>query len=227
MKNKMMVGLLVTLFAVGTAMAQTPVYSANTVGYKKLTLDDNTFHLLGLNFITEGSDTPNDVFGTTTLPEESTIYTWDADAGAYSMSTLGFLGWENNDAVNLYRKGFWLYIPNTGGQKYDVYIKGEVPPEASGTIVLKGNPAGMGNFTLVSLPYPVTKTVGELAGLAAVAQEEDTIYTWNGSAYSYTTYGFAGWENPALPVDLSAGFWYFTYSTVDINWTEVFANLVE
>lgn len=226
MKNKMMVGLLVTLFAVGTAMAQTPVYSANTVGYKKLTLEDNNFYLLGLNFITENSDTPDDVFGAA-LPEESTIYVWDSESGAYIQSTYGLFGWENNDAVNLYRKGFWLYVGFNNGEEVEVYIKGEVPPEASGTIVLKGNPAGGGKFTLVSLPYPVTKTVGELAGLATVAQEEDTIYTWNGSSYSYTTFGLFGWENPDLVVDLSAGFWYFTYSTTDINWTEVFADLVE
>ncbi len=226
MKNKMMVGLLVTLFAVGTAMAQTPVYSANTVGYKKLTLQDNTFYLLGLNFITENSDTPDDVFGAA-LPEGATVYIWDAAAGAYVMSSAGIFGWENNDAVNLYRKGFWLYIPDYGGETYEVYVKGEVPPEASGTIVLKGNASGMGQFTLVSLPYPVTKKISELDGLNTVAQEEDTVYVWNGSDYLINQKGRLGWSDPDMQIELSAGFWYFTWSTTDINWTEVFANLVE
>lgn len=225
MKSKLIAALVGVVFLAQFANAQTSVYSANTVGYKKLTLADNKFYLMGMNFVTEGGGSPTEVFGDS-LPEGSTVYVWDLTLGTYVLASMGPFGWDDN-GLTLFRKGFWLYIPDYGGETYDVYLKGEVPSEAAGTILLKGNPSGMGRFTLVSLPYPISKTIGSLSGLDAVAQEGDTLYVWDGSTYLFTSRGPFGWENPNLMIDFSAGFWYLSYSTTDVNWTEVFADLIK
>jgi hypothetical protein len=209
MKRGLM-GLFGCLLAT-SAMAQGPVYSVNTVGFNKITLERNKLYLIATAFedINGNSLYANDVFGTQ-VPAGTAINFYDgvADPSPYTTVTRAAFGANNGWPTNLAFQGFmgfWIKIPAAAANpSYDVVLKGQVPMDnTTSNIVVSG---------LNMLGYPYTADVAfSNTALFASAQTGDQLNLWNPSTTNYTQFtkpGFGTWVAGAQILRQGQGFWF-------------------
>jgi hypothetical protein len=220
---KKSIAVLALLAAVSGQAADSAVYSANIVGFTKMSLEKGSRTIVGIPFNNGADQVASDVFGAD-LPVGSKIYV-KPKGEAYAIEeysvTVGApptftatTNWNPNTTSLTAGMGFWVEIPDDAQEEsYDVVLSGNVASESDLVAISEG-------VNLISYPYPVSMTWTNTA-LAQAATVGDKLYSWNGAGYEINEYSVTvgppptftsttNWSNPSLILDISKGFWYTT-----------------
>ena len=212
-------GLIVAslVLAGAAAMAQTPVYSVNAVGYVKTTVAPNKYTLLGSPFAKVGSGSApiviSDLMGTNNALGDGAVVYFYNGSGYVGETFYQDYGWDpgTNDATRA--DAFWFTSPTN----VSVVFAGEVPGSSYAATTSVAIAHG---YQLVSYPYPVSIAASNTA-LGLVANDLDVVYKWNGTAYvGYTYYLGYGWDPQDLTFNPSEGFWYYRDQPGSVTWNE-------
>jgi len=196
-------GLIVAgiVLAGAAAIAQTPVYSQNTVGYQKLNVVSGA-NLVALNWNLIGGAANvaiQNLFGSTNLTMGASldtaddIYAWDPTVGAYKMYYLWTDGqWyefmnDNNPTTNVVARGQGLWLIHRGATPASAVIVGEVPTEATNIVHFGVGLAQFGSaYTApLSLNGP---NVTWASNSGASLDTADDIYVWDATLGAYKMY---------------------------------------
>lgn len=191
-----------------SSQAQTPVYSANVVGYVNVTVPATQFTLLA-NPLDNGTNTANDLLAA--LPNKSTIQIWNGTGfTSYGKSSSGFSG---NPSIPV---GTGFFVSSSAA--YTNTFVGTVMPSVGGSVT---NSIPLTSFVLVGSILPVGGNFNDVGtntlNLAATLPNKSTVQIWNGSgftSYGKSSTGFAG--NP--PYSVGQGF--FISSSGATNWVQ-------
>lgn len=204
----------------GTAVAQTPVYSQNVVGYVNMTLT-NGFNLIGNPLDLDGTNQIQTVFGTN-LPQGSSVFKWvngNYVAASYATNkTHPTPAWVSGATLSANPgEGLFIKVPSD----VNITFVGNV---VQGALVNTNLPAGVG-YGLLAYQAPVSDYV---TNLNFKPTQGDTILTWvNGvgyNAYSYNTnktHPTPAWLSGVPKLGVGTGFWLKT-GTAGETWTNSF-----
>jgi len=200
-------------------MAQSNVFSLNTVGYYTLNLT-NGFNMFANQMDADGSGTNNNVvtvFGTNNLPSPCTVYAWAKGASSFVSA-----GYNNGNFIPATRTNALNAAMQPGGGFFINWSQGANPPRPitfvgnvmQGTGLTNSWPSG---FSIVSSMVPLagtpTNTIAA-GGLGYVPAGLDKIQIWNqalnAGAGGYATFAFGptgtllgGTPVPAIKVGTS------------------------
>jgi hypothetical protein len=228
---KRMMLIMIALVVIGSvAFAQSnQVLSRNAVGYVKVLAPRGGFTLVRNDFnALSGSLTPSNMFGNTTFPVGTRLYIWDNAGSTYNFEDLtsnGFthvVAWSPNANTLDPGRGFWISVPGgAASNSYTAFMMGEVPdrntaPTTSVTILT--------GFNMFGYPYPADVLWTDTQ-LAKSAEVNDTLYTWNGSGYSFNTLTSNGfthikkWDDTNQVLNVGQGYWFRRYGS-GFTWNE-------
>lgn len=213
------------LLAAASGQAADVVYSANIVGFTKMTVEKGSRTIVGIPFNNGEGQTPSSVFGDQ-LPVGTKLYakpkgesyqieTYKSTSSGPPSFTIT-TGWTPDTAVLDAGVGYWLEIPaDAANDNYEVVFSGNVADATDALTVSEG-------VNLIAYPYPVDMVWTNTA-LAKAAVVGDKLFSWTGTGYSINTYTeessgppsftvTTGWSNPDLILNVSKGFWYTTSS---------------
>lgn len=190
------------------------VYS-NIVGMMKITVEPDSFNLISLPFEGSSGDiTLGEAFET--VADQTTIYVWTNLAYneyTFFSAAPGWFapGFVPSDDVTI-PKGSSVWVKASSSQ-IELVHSGGVTEDTSIDVNF-----GVG-FNLISVPYPIQTTLGDLD--VTDISDGDVIYIWNGSGYDEYTYFSAapGWFAPgfvpseSVVIPTGAGFWLSTTGT--------------
>lgn len=207
--------------ACGFASAADEVLSKNAVGYIKVSVEADTYALIGGSFIpmtTNSVFTVKDVLGDTGFPPNTKVQAWNPVELKYDTSIFynDEYGWYPEVSIDP-AQGFWV---KPLGQAHDFYFMGEVPAEDVSFSALEG-------YQIVTFPFPVAISVTNTAfDTMTNIQDKILVQKEDGSGYfTYIKYQAPyGWvsTDDGAPADLTfvpgKAVWY--KSTSDVNWVE-------
>jgi len=191
-----------------TSMAQTTVYSVNTVGYVNLTIPSN-FSIVA-NPLIGSTNTIPALFPS--APQGTIVYKFVNQA--YVLNTLrpGALGWSDKTMTLVPGEGVFVFNP---GAAYTNTFVGEV---ASGALT-NAIPAG---FSIISSQVPqagkLTTDLGYVTGSGS-----QSVYLFDSVAQSYTiksTLPSGAWIGGEPTINVGQGF--FINVPTARNWTRTF-----
>jgi hypothetical protein len=212
--------LTAALVAAGAVTASAQVYSVNAVGYVQETLMPG-FNLVAnpLDASNNGGNVVSNLF--TSVPDGTTVYTYDPSTSAYSISTYSSggpfgAGWSTPDMTVAPGGGAFVYVPGT--DNVTVTFVGEVE---QGQL---SNPLPQG-FAIASSMVPQAGAVSTDLGYPAA--DGDTIYTFDASTQGYSVYTYssggpfgAGWSPSEPQMTVGQAFWSLKAAAAD--WTRNF-----
>lgn len=201
---KLAMGCIAAVAIMATNVRAQDEIASNVVGYVKVALEAGGLSLLAQPFdqVDGSANTVNSVLGSQVGPQ-TTVYVWDAGAGAYATASRTLAGWSAD--IPLTRgDGFWIQTPAAA----EVLLMGQVP-EADSVIDVAAGVSLYGN------PVPVENTIAD-TGLNA-APMQTTIYFWDGSGYVTVAKSLAGWP-AGSSIGMAEGFWMNAPSA--FQWTE-------
>jgi hypothetical protein len=218
MRTKALLGAAALAAGALTTMAQSNVYSLNVVGYINLTLTEGV-NLIANQLDADGYGTNNTVPGVfgSVLPPGSSVYTWNG--ASYNIQT-----WNRNKpgtATNWNTpsyslnpgQGAWVVIPSgTLGTTKSLTVT-TVGTVLQGALVNSNLPA-LGGVSLVSSIVPLAG--GLQTALGYNAGVNDTVYAWNGTSYTISTYALnktktaTNWGPSEPAITVGEGFWLKT-----------------
>jgi hypothetical protein len=237
---------VLTMLAGASAMAQTPVYSLNAVGYINATIQPG-YQIMTCPLICSpdnsiGTLFPNGGGGTPTSNQWTglSIYNWNTNLQTYDTQDLasaklanksGYTnGWTSGGTNTLY-PGQAMWISWSGGSPTNVTFVGTVPQNGS-PYMTNSIPAGA---ALIGSAIPmngdlVTNTNTTMTGFEApgdgvylfeaVGQTYDTEDTYSGTKHGWN---LGGSPDPTPTNGLTQGFWYFNTSGATETWVENFS----
>jgi hypothetical protein len=203
-------GLFGCLLA-SSVMAQGPVYSVNTVGFNKITLERGKLYMIATAFedINGNPLYANDVFGTQ-VPAQTSINYYDgiADPSPYTTVTRAAVGANNGWAQTLAFHGFmgfWIKIPaNATNPSYDVVLKGQVPMDnTTSNVIVNG-------LNMLGYPYTADRAFSNTT-LFVTSGANDQIHFWNAGSTNYSSFtkpAVGTWAAGAQTLRQGQGFWY-------------------
>ncbi len=220
MKKMLLVMAAGTLFAAGTAQAQSEtVTSVNVVGYYSVTIPANRLALVTPVLESFGSGNLDELVGQQ-VPVGSKIYVWDRVNKNYIISTPNAITKKWNYTNTLVRGDVFWIKPLTNGISYTITMMGEVPGtyNSAGTTTV----ANVTGTDAVGYTYPIdiawTNTT-----LSVAAGKGATMYIWNASTGSYTIYTSnlitGNWNTPAGFL-IKAGEAFWIKPKVPLDWIE-------
>jgi len=206
-------------FSLATSQAQ--VYSANVVGYCNVVIPAGpSYTLLASPFDDgNGNSATNWLDPKGTLPNKTTIYTWNG-SGFNNVSKAGG-AWGALAATTTIPpgSGFFVFLPATQTTPVTNTFVGTVVVNSGGSIT-NTIPSGYSAWGS-PIPYAgdlVADTNLNLGHLLIV--NKSVIYTWNGSGFNNA--GLAGgvWTPPTAPLSVGAGFFVFQKGNYSTNWVQ-------
>lgn len=186
------------LFILAAATSAVEIFALNTVGFTRVALEANTWHLVGISFEQTDGEAVSlaDVLGTAGIPEGTKVMAWDTVGMTYRSSSY-FEGAWFGDAVSLPPgKGLWIRSPDD----HTLNLMGQVPQtETMGLTITEG-------FQLISSPYPATVD----AVNAQTPVDGDQIISFDGTQYRSVSYYQGAWygDADAQTLQSSRGYWY-------------------
>ncbi|MBX3745023.1 MAG: hypothetical protein KF833_06910 [Verrucomicrobiae bacterium] len=203
--------LILTTAALGVASslgAYAQVYSVNAVGYINITVPANGLALIA-NQLNNGGNTIAEVLPS--VADGTTIYRYSQAGGFAPNSYFDGDGWDAPSAS--VAPGSAFFVQNPTANPITLTFVGEVPQGTLTTPLLAG-------LNLVASQVP--QAGGLQAVLGFVPADGDTVYTWNGTAYSGNSY-FAGdgWDFGDPSIAVGQGFW--VSKSAAGSWTRTFS----
>jgi hypothetical protein len=178
-------GVILCIIFVATCFSSAEsVFSANVLGYKRITVPANEYVLVSLNF--ENADnTVSNLF--VSLPTGSEILFWDPTAQGYATVSKLRTGWSpsGTNKLEIGSGAFVKVAANT-----NIVLAGEVPLAPTSTIYT------VNGYALVSYPYPVVQAFTNTT-LSQGALTGDSISLWNNGWTSYTKLR-TGWSPSSI-----------------------------
>jgi len=214
-KSLLLTALLSLAGCAGLMAQSTNVYSLNIVGYVNTTIPH------GFTIISNplnGAGSTNKLSAILSAPPDGTVvYLYDDTSHTYSVATYASDDFNNlvwdNDITIAPGRGAWIYNPST---QFTATFVGEVPVGTSTNSIPHG----------YSMRGSIVAQTGQLdTVLGYPAGDGDTVYLWNGSTYSVSTYASDDfnnlvWDNPPSPA-VGKGFWLFNPGAPK-NWVRTF-----
>jgi len=209
MRTKLLLGAATLAAGIASSMAQSTVYSVNVVGYYNVTVPSKGYAFVA-NQLTgaSGDNTINTGFANGFVSDpngvnNTAMYFWNGSgfttyqyySAADSGSTAGWYDLLGNPVTKSVNQGFGAVIYNPGNSAITNTFVGQVVQGSVTNTVSQG-------FNLYSIVPPVSvdfNTVGFPANSDGAGTSFDTMYKWNGSAYTTYSYynaadaGVAGW----------------------------------
>jgi hypothetical protein len=183
--------------------AQTPVYSANIVGYINVTNVGGQFTLLN-NPLDNGTNTLNSLFPS--VPTGSQVQIWNG-TGFNSSTKLG-ANWSPNSTIAV-GQGFFLKLAASGTNTF----AGSVVVQSGGSVT---NNLTAGVFALVGPAIPFADTLGS-TNINLQLPTGSQVQVWNGTGFNSSTKLGANWS-PNLTILPGQGL--FVKSTTSTNYVE-------
>ncbi len=194
--------LLMAVFALFTTTSlAVEVYSPVTVGFIRIDLQADTWHLLGVSFEQDDEEQTGlaDVLGTQGIPDGTRVMVWDADDMKY-ISSMFFSGSWSGDIVLTPGLGFWIRPPVdcviTLAGRASMAEKAAVP-------VVEG-------YQLISSPYPGAVIPLDIEN----PSDGDQIIAFDGVSYVSSMY-FGGQWSGSVVLDPGYGYWYRSRDVAD------------
>jgi hypothetical protein len=199
------------LLITSAALAETNVLSQNAVGYIRKSTAEGNWNLIGMQFDTLDGETIviGDVLGTNGVPNNTKVFIYDKIGATYLSETYydGF-GWHPGTNAIERGDGVWVKTPAS----HDFFVMGEVPSAATNNFSL------VGGFQIITYPYPVERALTNSI-LNDIAENNDKLYTFDGTNYTtYTYYDGFGWNPNDLIFEPGMAFWYRSGSGA--SWSE-------
>jgi hypothetical protein len=208
MRTKTLLLSVGALLAAGFVSSQAqPVYSQNIVGYASLPTpgDGATYYMLTCPFVIGASNGLNEVFGTNTLPDTSTVLTWTG--GSYQAAVYATIGDENIPGVQWYTDqsestplnpmptippGKSFFIQPAPGLVTNVFA-GVVATPVGGTnrMTIVGDGA---TYYAVASVIPFAGYITNAVNLTNLP-DTSVVLTWTGGSYLSTVFASADDEN--------------------------------
>lgn len=232
------------MIGAASAMAQTPVYSLNAVGYINATIYPG-FQIMSCPLIAPNGNSigalfPNGGGGTPASNQWSglSVYNWNTGivnydpvdtANARQANKNGYTNGWNAGGTNTLWPGQAMWVLWGGSQPTNVTFVGTVPQNGSAYMTNTIVPG----FNMISSAIPmdgdlVTNTNTLLTGFA---HQGDAVYTWDpnitnyDATDAYTTkhgWGNNGTADPTT-TNLTEGFWYLSSAGSSVTWVENFS----
>jgi len=210
-----------------SSMAQSNVFSLNTVGYYTLNLT-NKFQMIANQLDADGTGTNNTIAGVlgTNLPNQSKVYIFSGGAFTGTSQYSSGLGvWGNAAAANTVMqpgKGFFLFIPTAAVTPIKLTIVGNVLG-TNGVTNHFSTPYATG-YNILASQVPVSS--GVQTGLGLTPANQDFIYQFNpatqsvGAKHQYSS-ALNSWGGGGEPVPaVGEAFWY--NAKVANSWNQSF-----
>ncbi len=188
----------VALVACAVVVTAQTVTSANIVGYAKVDAVGGELSLVALNFDPGAANTITELIGND-VPNGSTIFLWDMDAGTYEVSVLGSRGsWTPEIYLEL-GDAFWIQAFGTGTN--ELIFSGEVLIDDRAISL----PAGL---SMIGYGYPVL-TSWQDTQLSSGLENGSILFVWDDAAQAYDTItkSTRGSWNANPVVGVMDGFW--------------------
>jgi hypothetical protein len=189
------------------------IKSANAVGFVQI-LAPPGFSLIA-NQLSNGGNTPPEIFAATSVPEGARLQKYDAPGASFDMAQFIDAAWEG-DAIS-FGPGDGGWFENPTGASIPIKFVGEVPEGELSIPLVAG----------WSLPSSMVPQTGLLSpNLGYVPQEGDQIHQHNPATggfiiNSYIDGAWEGGSNGSAPtIKVGESFWI--YSTTARNWVRSF-----
>jgi hypothetical protein len=205
-----------------TSQAQSNVYSANVVGYYKVTIPAGKFAAIASQLPGNGSDSQINSALTNGVVDGSSLLIWNGSGFETFTYFADFAIWadqDGNPATASLNPGKAAFLLNAGGSTATVTVVGQVPQG------LRTNGVRVG-FDFYSIPTSLKTNIDSALGVFPAA-DGDSYLHWNKNSQTYDqtfTYfaDFSTWAdqdgNPVNPTpDVGEGFFYL-HGGVSNNW---------
>ena len=205
--------LLIAVLGVASivaAVAQTPVYSVNAVGYINVTIPKG-FSMIA-NQLNATDSSVKALF--TAVPGGTTIYKFDNAKNGFVINQYDpdFQEWQ--DPAMTLKPGEGCFVNNPSANPFTVTFVGEVPQGDVGMSI----PAG---YSIISSNVPQSGTLGSLGYTPAAS---DQVYKFdNATGYKISTFDpdFQSWD-PSEP-SVNVGESFFILKKAAGTWTRTFS----
>ena len=178
---------LTTMATMALGQGQSNVFSANAVGYVKITANRGNLVLIRTDFlnISGSNDTMQSLIGDQ-VPLNSQAHIWDRDTDSYVTELRGGRAgdWPSNGREVAPGDAFWIEIPDSAPDaSYDMFVMGEVPGDNNNSE--SNNIPGI-DFDAIGFPYPVATNWGDTS-LAIDAPLGSQVHFWDPTNQTYVS----------------------------------------
>jgi hypothetical protein len=195
--------------------AQTPVYSANVVGYVTLaTAATNQFALFA-NPLDNGTNNITSLFPS--APNQTVVEIWNGIGFQTATKVAG--NWNTNLNIPV-GTGFFIKYPVSAGLVTNTFagqVASQIQNGSSSTNTI-GLPA---NFVLLGSPFPIggdlTNSGDSTLNLGTVLVNQSVVEIWNGVGFQTATKVAGNWNTN---LNLSVGQGFFVKAKTGTNWVE-------
>jgi hypothetical protein len=208
-----------------TSQAQSPVYSANVVGYVNIQLT-NGFNAVANQMDFDGTGTNNTIYTSigTNLPTGTKVYAYDPSVPGYRNVTLLANGtWQLGASGPFVTKslqpggGVFVFVPGSNVST-NLTLTGTVLQETN----LTTYPA---QYQMVGYAFPVSgylTTNFNYSPNLAVGANHDTVLQWNPATQLFTTHRYLGASWQAGSPNLGVAESFFLIPDQSTTWTNGF-----